>query len=906
MKKFYIVDGHALCYRAYFAFMTNPLINSKGQNTSAIFGFARMLLKLIKDNSPDYIAVAFDPPVKTFRFKMYSEYKANRAKMPDDLKSQIEEIKNLVSVLNIPVIIDERVEADDILGSAAEKFSKSGYEVILVTGDKDAYQLVNDRVKIYANKKGISDYVIYDEAEVLNKIGLKPSQIIDYMALVGDSADNIPGVKGIGPKTAVKFISEFGSLDGIYEHIDEIKGANQTKLIENKEMAYLSRDLVTIKTDVEIDFKIEDAEFKDFDNRKAYEYFKNLEMKSIAEEFFKDSTAADDNETGVIKTDIVKNYRCVQTVNELNSSFKTISKCDLISIDSETTSVQPMEADLVGVSISIEEGQGWYFPVMSNSLFNDHTVEYTFDDLIDKLRPVLENADIRKVGQNIKYDYIIFRNAGIRMKNIYFDTMIASYLIDPSVRRHNMDDMAEFFLNYKTTTYNQLVGKGKYQLPISEIPLDEVTAYACEDSDITLRLYHVLKRKLEENDLMKLFSEIEMPLLSVLADMEITGVKIDPAYFAELSALNDRNLIAVEKKIIELAGENFNINSTKELSYILFTKLGLKPVKKTKTGLSTDITVLESLVKDHEIINYLIQYRTLSKLKSTYIDSLPKMINSRTGRIHTSYNQTVAATGRLSSTDPNLQNIPMKDDFGRKIRGGFIADSGYTLLSSDYSQIELRLAAHLSRDVNMKKAFNDGIDIHAMTASSTFGVDVDKVEPWMRRQAKIINFATIYGVSPYGLSQQADISMSDAKKFIDKYFETYPGFRKYIDETVAFAREKKYVITLAGRKRPVPEINNSVSFRREGAERIAINTPIQGTSADMIKIAMINIHRIFAEKKLKSRMIMQVHDELVVEVLNEEKDAVLEIVENCMRTAMKLDVVIKVDSGWGPNWNDAH
>ncbi len=906
MKKFYIIDGHALCYRAYFAFIANPLINSQGQNTSAIFGFARMLLKLIKDNSPDYIAVAFDPPVKTFRFEMYSEYKVNRAKMPDDLKSQIEEIKNLVSVLDIPVIMDERVEADDILGSAAVKYSNMGYEIFLVTGDKDAYQLVNEKVKIYANKKGISDYIIYDVKEVEDKIGLKPFQIIDYMALVGDTADNIPGVKGIGPKTAVKFISDFGSLDGIYEHISEIKGANQQKLIENKEMAYLSRKLVTIKTDVEMNFKIEDAEFKNFDNVKAYDYFKKLEMKSIAEEFFGGSSEPVKEAPVEKKNLIKKNYKCIQTLKELDDAFKQIAKYDLISVDSETTSVHAMEADLVGISISLEEGQGWYFPVMSNSLFNDHSVEYSKDELLAKARPVLENDLVKKIGQNIKYDYIVFRNAGIRMRNMFFDTMIASYLIDPSARRHNMDDMAEFYLDYKTITYSELTGKGKNQLPISEIPLDEVTEYACEDSDITLRLYNVLKVKLRENDLEKLFFEIEMPLVTVLAEMEIAGVKIDIAYFTELSVLNDKNLIAVENKILELAGENFNLNSTKELSYILFTKLGLKPVKKTKTGLSTDISVLESLVKDHEIIGYLIQYRTLSKLKSTYIDSLPKMINDRTGRIHTSYNQTVAATGRLSSTDPNLQNIPVKDDFGKKIRGGFVAEKGYTLLSSDYSQIELRLAAHLSKDENMKKAFNDGIDIHSMTASSTFGVSLDKIEPWMRRQAKIINFATIYGVSPYGLSQQADISMSDAKKFIDKYFETYPGFRKYIDETIAFAKENKYVITLAGRKRPVPEIDNAVSFRREGAERIAINTPIQGTSADMIKIAMINIHRILSEKKLKSRMIMQVHDELVLEVSEDEKEIVKEIVETNMRDAMKLDVVIKVDSGWGNNWNDAH
>lgn len=904
MKTFYIIDGHALCYRAYYAFIRNPLINSKGQNTSAIFGFARMFFKLIEDQNPDYLAVAFDPPRKTFRSEIFPEYKANRAKTPDDLKEQVEEIKNLVKSLDIPVLIPEDSEADDILGTVADKYSREGYEVILVTGDKDAYQLVNDNVKIYANTKGISEHIIYDNDKVKEKLGVTPEQIIDYMALVGDTADNVPGVKGVGAKTAEKLINQYGSLDGVYEHIDEIKGANQKKLIENKENAYLSKELVTIKKDLELDFKIEDAVFEGFDHEKAVAYFQEMEMKSIIDDYFSISDYMEEPKEK--KPEIKTDYKLVESRTDLEEAFAEIEKASLISIDTETTSVKPVDAEIVGFSISLKEGQGWYFPIENNSLFSESGVEYSKDELLHLFKPVIENLNIKKIGQNIKYDYIIFKNEDIEIKGIYFDTMVASYLIDPSVRRHNMDDMAEFYLNYKTVKYSDLVGKGKNAVSITEVPIKELAHYACEDTDITLRLFNILEPKLKEMNLEKLFYDIEMPLVQVLAEMEYCGVKIDTAYFTELSAENDKKLKEVQENIYRLADSQFNINSTKELSSILFEKLGLKPVKKTKTGFSTDISVLEALKNDHEIIKYLIEYRTLSKLKSTYIDNLPKLISEKTGRIHTSYNQTVVATGRLSSSDPNLQNIPSKDEFGKKIRHGFTAETDYEILAADYSQIELRLAAHISGDENMIKAFKEGIDIHSMTAASTFGVDVENVEPWMRRQAKIINFSTIYGVSPYGLSQQADISMHEAKDFIDKYFATYPKFRTYIDETVEFARKTGYVETLLGRRRPVAEINAKVSFRREGAERVAINTPIQGTSADMIKIAMNNIFHEIREHKYKSRIIMQVHDELVLEVHKGEKEDILKLVEEKMISAVKLDVPVKVDCGWGESWEEAH
>lgn len=899
-KKLFIIDGHALCYRAYFAFIRNPLVNSSGQNTSAIFGFARMLLKLIKEQSPDYLAVAFDPPVKSFRFKLYEEYKANRQKMPDDMRSQVEEIKNMVKTLGIPLLMFNEFEADDILGTVAEKYSSKNVEVYLVTGDKDAYQLVHDNVRIYASTKGISEYEIYDREGVINKIGLPPEKVIDYMALMGDASDNVPGIKGIGEKTALKLITDFGTLENLFDNADSIKGKTGELVKNGRDMAMLSRELVTIRRDVPIENKLDEMEFKGLDQDTASGYFNKLEMGSIVTEFFQGA----DKKPAAKAEPEKKVYRIIRTEKDLDRMISDIEKAGLVSVDTETDSLQPVEANLVGMSFSIKEQEGWYLPVMSRGLFSEDYLDSSVS--IPKVKPLLENPEIKKIGQNIKYDLLVLRRAGIEMQGITFDTMIASYLINPSERRHNMDDLAEEYLKHKTITYKELTGTGKNAVPITEVPLDKLAEYATEDADITLRLHNVLKPMLERDSLVDLFEKIEMPLMSVLADMEQVGVKIDVKHFDKMKKDTASKLFEVEKSIYSSAGQEFNINSTRELSSILFDKLGLKSVKKTKTGFSTDIQVLETLQGKHEIIDHLIQYRTLSKLQSTYIETLPKLISSVTGRIHTSYNQTVAATGRLSSSDPNLQNIPVRDDFGRQLRKGFVPEKGFIMMSADYSQIELRLAAHYSNDANMLAAFRDGIDIHNMTASSTFGVPFDKITPDMRRQAKIINFATIYGVSPYGLSQQAEISMKDAAEFIRKYFETYPGFRNYIDETIEFAKKNGYVTTLMGRRRPVPEINSDTVFRREGAERVAINTPLQGTSADMIKIAMINISREIKNKKMKSRMIMQVHDELVFEVYEDELDSMKKMVKEKMETAIPLNVPVVVELGIGNNWEEAH
>lgn len=911
-KKLFIIDGHALCYRAYFAFARNPLFNSKGQNTSAIFGFTRMLMKLISDQHPDYLAVAFDPPVKSFRFQLYSEYKANRAKMPEDLRSQIEEIKLLVDKLGINRIEEGDFEADDVLGTLSTRFGGNECDVVLVTGDKDAYQLVRPGVTIYANKKGISEFELYDEQAVEEKLGIKPEQIVDYMAIVGDTADNIPGIKGIGEKGAQKLIVEYGSLDNIYSNLDKIKGKTNELLSTQKDMAYLCKELVTIKKDLPIAFELEKSVLPEFRCPAVKEYLLSMELGSVVKEIFGDSSdmsivsnkCADEKNNFDWSLNMKGTYKTIRTLDELYEIAAKIQAKGECAVDTETTSIHAVDADIVGVSLSCEPGFGVYIPLVSSSLFQEDML--SLDEARPLLKGILEDERIRKIGQNIKYDLLVLRHAGITLKGIAFDTMIASYILNPGERRHNMDDMAEDLLNYKTITYSELVGTGKKAVPITEVPIDRLTEYAAEDADITYRLYLVLQKRIAASGMDRLYYDVELPLLNVLADMEDAGVAIDLGCFARLSAESNRRLQILESEIHQLAGETFNINSTKELSRILFDKLGLKSVKKTKTGLSTDITVLEALAGKHPIINALIDFRSLAKLKNTYLDTLPELISQRTGRIHTSYNQTVAATGRLSSTDPNLQNIPAGEQFGLNLRKGFVAKEGCVLLSADYSQIELRIAAHYSEDQNMQKAFRDGLDIHNMTASAVFKVPFEEITPDMRRQAKIINFATIYGVSPFGLSQQAEIGVREAAEFIRLYFENYPGFKEYMNRTIEFAREHGYVETLLGRRRTIADLDSSAVFRREGAERIAINTPIQGSSADMIKIAMLNIHRKIIEKGMKSRMIMQVHDELVFDVIVSEQAELEELVVNEMKNALPLSVPVVVDCGVGSNWSEAH
>jgi DNA polymerase I len=907
MKKLYIVDGHALCYRAYYAFIQNPLLNSKGQNVSAIFGFFRMLLKLIEDQKPDYFAVAFDPKKKSFRFQEYPEYKANRLKMPDDLRSQIDEIQRSLEAMSVPVLIREGFEADDVLGSLSHQYAGTLCDVVIVTGDKDAYQLVNKNVTIYANKKGIADFEVYGSDEVKEKTGVTPEQIIDYMALTGDTSDNIPGVKGVGAKTAAKLVAEYGSLDGIYQNIDKIKGKTSELLATNKENAYLSKNLVTIRTDVEIGAALEDFDIAKFDKSAARTVFETLEMKSINKEFFGAGTeipTAEEEKPILSVANVPHSYIIIKSIEQLSSVCDEITRAGFLSVDTETTSVRPVDAELVGVSLSIKAHEAWYVPVSGDSLFGGEGL--LLEDVVHILKPVLENSKILKVGQNIKYDMIVFAHYGIHLSGIRSDSMIGSYLLDPTAHRHSLDDMALDRLGYKTILFEELAGKGKKAVTLRDVPVDKVAEYSCEDADIALQLCQLIDKELAGKGLDKLYREMEIPLVEVLSSMEFAGIRIDREYFSKLAVEIDSRISATEKAILDLAGEVFNLNSTKELSRILFQKLELKTVKKTKTGFSTDIKVLEELKGSHPIIDHLIDYRMLAKLKGTYVDALPELISPNTGRIHTSFNQTIVATGRLSSSDPNLQNIPAKDDFGKQLRKGFIAGKGCVLISADYSQIELRIAAHLSGDENMRRAFLEKIDIHSMTASSVFSVELANIEPWMRRQAKIINFATIYGVTAYGLSRQADLSVKDAAQFIERYFKAYPGFKDYMEKTKAFAHENGYVETMFGRRRSLPDIHSSAVFVREGAERIAVNTPIQGSSADIIKIAMINLHRAFSENKMKSRIILQVHDELVCEVPVEEKDFVEGLIRDCMQNAVTLSVPLIVEIGCGASWGDAH
>lgn len=899
MKKLYVIDGHALCYRAYYAFINNPLRTKDGQDVSAIYGFARMLYKLISEQNPEYLVVTFDPPNRSFRWDIYPEYKANRNKTPDELRSQIDEIKNMVKAIGLPQYENERYEADDVMGSISDKYGKGDIQVVLVTGDKDAMQLVNDNVVMYVNKKGVSEYKIVDVEGVVEKLGLKPNEVIDYMAMVGDSSDNVPGVSGIGPKGAKNLINRFGTLDEIFNNLDSLTPRQKQQLIDSKESAYLSQDLVTIRRDVPVEIDFDSLNYDGLSSETAKEYFKNLGMYSMVGDFFgEESLKVESFDSSKV------DYKLIKTEEQLKDVIVQVEKAGICAVDTETTSVNAMEAELLGISISISEKQGWYLPVLSVGLFG---ADYPDREVsLSLIKPLIENPEIKKIGQNIKYDILIFKNVDIEMKGVYFDTMIASYLLNPGERRHNMDDMAMSLLNYKTITYKELVGVGKNAISLSEVPLDKVCEYAIEDSDITLRLYNILEKRIKDEKLDKLFFEMEMPLVQVLVSMEFRGVKIDLEHFKKLAIENDEMLAEVESNIHKLADEDFNINSTKELARILFDKIGLKPVKKTKTGFSTDIKVLEALLGQHEIIENLIKYRTFAKLKSTYIDALPKLVNSKTGRIHTSYNQSVTATGRLSSSNPNLQNIPVRDEFGKKIRKGFVNENNYKIVSADYSQIELRLAAHISGDKAMIDAFNNDEDIHTKTAASVYEVDLNDVTEEMRRKAKVINFATIYGVSPYGLSQQAEIGVKEASIFIKKYFETYPGVKEYIDKTIEFAKESGYVETISGRKRNLPDINSNSKFPREGAERTAINTPIQGTSADMIKIAMINIEKEIVEKNLKSHMVMQVHDELVFEISDSEKEMMENLIREKMEGAIELSIAVKVDIGSGKNWEEAH
>nr|MBU1327932.1 DNA polymerase I [Candidatus Omnitrophota bacterium] len=884
-EKLFLIDGNSYCYRAFYAI--KELRNSKGKPTNAVYGFILMLKKLLEKEKPAYLAVAFDLKGPTFRHEQFEDYKAHRKPMPDDLVSQMGLIKETVSGYNIPIFEKQGFEADDILATIAKKISQQGIDVYIVTGDKDMLQIVDKNIKVYSAHK---DDLIYDNEMVRERFsGLGPENITDFIALSGDATDNIPGVRGIGEKTAIELIKEFGSLDNIYKNLDKIKSEPRRKMLsEQEDSARMSKGLAMVDLNVPIEIDIADMRVKDPDSEKLLVIFKELEFKNFARDI------------ASCNSDVHKEarYKTITGLGDFKNFILELKRKSEFVLDTETTSEQPMEAKLVGISFCWKEGEAYYVALRSMTDVQGIDLEIA----IKELKPILEDENIKKIGQNIKYDKLVLLNYGIEVKGIAYDTMIASYLLNPSRMSHGLDTIAFEYLDHKMTSIDELLGAGKKRVTMDMVDIEKVSMYSCGDSDVTLRLKNVFEKEIFKKELETLFENIELPLVNVLSDMEKNGIKIDIDFLKEASSEMEIELSQLIKDIYQIAGEEFNINSPKQLRRILFEKLGLPIVKKTKTGASTDVEVLEKLSPLHPLPKELLRYRELSKLKSTYVDALPELINKKTGRLHTSFNQAVTATGRLSSSNPNLQNIPIKTEEGRKIRKAFIGEKGNFIMSADYSQIELRILAHLSKDPELISAFEKDRDVHNHTASLIFGVDEKEVTPGMRANAKTVNFGIIYGISAFGLSKGLGIDPGNAQQFIDSYFERYPAVRVYMEERIEEARSTGYVMTLFNRRRYIPEIKTGGMREQQQAERIAINTPVQGSAADLIKIAMINIHRVMKKKNLKSLMTLQVHDELVFEVPKDELDKMKELVKEEMEGAVKLLVPIKVSVQYGKNW----
>ena len=921
MEKLFLLDAYALIYRAYYAFIKNPRINSKGVNTSAIMGFCNTLHEVISKEKPTYLAVAFDPHGLTFRSEAFPAYKAQREKTPEDILISVPIIQRILTAMHIPILIQEGYEADDIIGTLAFRLKDENIETYMLTPDKDYGQLVGKNVKMYRPRHG-GGYEMLGEEEIKSKYGVDhPLKVIDLLALMGDSADNFPGCPGVGEKTAVKLIAQFGSVENLITHTDQLKGALKTKVEGHIDDITMSKFLATIKTDVPIQINLEQMRIKEPDEQQLRQIFEELEFKSLAEKFIKQPVKnvkkgniqldlfADfqDEDQGEFKNSSFESLKTIQHDYQLIENKEDIEKLrdflltnDFLSLDTETTSTMPMEAELVGVSFSIKENQAFYIPIPEN--------REEAQEIIEILRPLYENPKTLKIGQNIKYDLQVLANYGIEVQGSLWDTMVAHYLIQPEVR-HNMDFLAEAYLNYKTIHIDELIGpKGKAQKSMRDLEPEKVYEYAAEDADVTLKLKNILLPKLKETGVEQLFYDIEMPLVRVLATMERNGVCIDTASLAETSRAFTQRMNDIEQRIYELAGEQFNIASPKQVGEILFGKLKIieKP-KKTKTGqYVTSEEILQTLKGKHEIVEKILAHRGLKKLLGTYIDTLPTLINPKTGHIHTSFNQTVTATGRLSSSDPNLQNIPVRGEDGKEIRKAFIPEKGCLFFSVDYSQIELRVMAHLSGDEHMIEAFNKGYDIHAATAANIYKENIEQVTSDQRRKAKRANFGIIYGITVFGLAERLEIERSEARQLIEGYFQTFPKVKEYMEKAKETAREKGYVETFFKRRRYLPDINSRNATVRGFAERNAINAPIQGSAADIIKVAMIRIHQRFKEEQLKSKMILQVHDELNFSVLPEEKERVEQIVLEEMQNAYALKVPLIADAGWGSNWLEAH
>ncbi|WP_149276706.1 DNA polymerase I [Pareuzebyella sediminis] len=940
-KRLFLLDAYALIFRGYYALIKNPRINSKGMDTSAIMGFMNSLFDVIKREKPDHLAVCFDKDGSTERTEMYADYKANRDETPDAIRTAIPYIQDILRAMHIPCVELSGLEADDIIGTLAKQAEKEGYKVYMVTPDKDFGQLVSDNILMYRPARMGNGIEIWGIPEVQKRFGVeRPEQVIDYLGMMGDASDNIPGLPGVGDKTAKKFIAQFGSMENLLANTDQLKGKMKEKVEENAELGVLSKKLATICVDCDVTFDAKDYELSMPDGEKVQEIFEELEFRRLKDQFIKIfSGDLEETQTQVTSTETAKKHAqpagsgqfslfgndgdSPATIKD-SSSRKTIKeyvhfyqnvapgmamklflellmKQTSVCFDTETTGLNPLTAELVGIAFSWEASKGFYVPFPKE--------KSEAQKIIEELRPFFESEEIEKIGQNLKYDIKVLSTYDVQVKGQLFDTMLAHYLINPDMR-HNMDVLSETYLNYTPVSITELIGKkGKNQLSMREVPLDQQTEYAVEDADITLQLSQHFRPELAEAKTEALFNTIEIPLLRVLADMELEGIKLDEGFLNSLSKELTDDIKTLEKKIYQEAGEEFNIGSPKQLGEILFDKMKLvdKP-KKTKTGqYSTAEDVLSYLAKDHEIIQNVLDYRGLSKLKSTYVDALPEQVEPSTGRVHTDYMQTVAATGRLSSNNPNLQNIPIRTERGRQVRKAFIPrDENFVLLAADYSQIELRIIAALSDETTMIEAFKNGEDIHASTASKVFNVPLDEVTREQRSNAKTVNFGIIYGVSAFGLSNQTDLSRSESKELIDTYYKTYPKLRNFISEQIDYAREHGYVQTVLGRRRYLKDINGRNQVVRSAAERNAVNAPIQGSAADIIKIAMINIHRKLAEGHYKSKMLLQVHDELVFDIYKPELDELKPLIKGEMENAYTLSVPLDVELGIGANWLEAH
>ena len=923
MEKLFLLDAYALIYRAYYAFIKNPRINSKGFNTSAVLGFVNTLEEVLRKENPTHIGIAFDPSGPTFRHEAYAAYKAQREETPEAIRQSITPIKNIIRAYRIPILEVAGYEADDVIGTLATQAGLQGIDTYMMTPDKDYGQLVGDHVFMYRPKYGDKEFDMMGVEEVKTKFNISsPTQVIDMLGLMGDASDNIPGCPGVGEKTAQKLIAQFGSIENLLANTGELKGAIKKKVEENKEQILFSKFLATIKTDVPIELNMEELKREEPDKEELRKIFEELEFRTLIDRVLNTEKKVSpssptsqpdlfgfftDEETGVAKNsnltrleELDYDYQLVDTEEKMNDLFQKLITKQIICLDTETTGTDPIVAELVGMSFSFKENQAFYVPVPAD--------QKESQKIVNIFKPVLENETILKVGQNIKYDLLVLANYGVSLQGKMFDTMIAHYVLQPELR-HGMDYLAEIYLKYETIKIEELIGpKGKNQKNMRDLSPTDVYKYACEDADVTLKLKNILEKELVTNGVKELFEEIEMPLVPVLAYMERNGVRIDTEALKETSRHFTARMNQIEEEVHELAGINFNIASPKQVGEVLFDKLKIvEKAKKTKSGqYVTSEEVLESLRGKHEIVGKILEHRGLKKLLGTYIDALPQLINPKTGRIHTSFNQTVTATGRLSSSNPNLQNIPVRNEDGKEIRKAFIPDDGCEFFSADYSQIELRIMAHLSEDPHMIEAFCEGQDIHAATAAKIYKEPLSEVTREQRSKAKTANFGIIYGISVFGLAERLNVDRKEAKALIDGYFENYPHVKEYMEKSIRTAREKGYIETIFKRKRYLPDINSHNAVVRGYAERNAINAPIQGSAADIIKVAMIRIYKRFLLEGIRSKMILQVHDELNFSVLPEEKEKVQQIVISEMENAYKMKAPLCADCGWGKNWLEAH